>query len=463
MKTIRQTIATLLIAICATGAMAQTATSSYFLEGAFHNYKLNPAMQPERAYFSLGAGNISLRLNGNVGISNFLFPNGDNLTTFMSSNVSSDEFLNALPDNARIGFNYEQDIFDFGFRMLGGYTSFGMSLHSSMSMLMPKGLFEFAKMGLQNENYNFAGLNLNTMNYAAITLGHSREIIKGLSVGLNLKYLAGLAYANLSVDKLNVELNDKHWMVNSHASAQAAFLCQAEPMFNEDGAVNGVDFMAKSSSSSGFAADLGVVYNMNHFVPGLTVSASVTNLGAIKWNNMMNVESNDAAVEFDGFGSIDYNDMEASVEDELERLTDDAKKMIEFNYTGSEAFTTKLSPTMYLGAEYNMPFYDKLSVALLYSQRFSKFDYNKYYDVRGYVNIAPLSWIEATVNYGVSTYGSTLGWMLNIHPAGFNLFVGSDFMISKVTPQYIPVDDLNAHVTFGIGFPIGSKTKKNKN
>ena len=290
MKTIRQTIATLLIAVCATGAMAQTATSSYFLEGAFHNYKLNPAMQPERAYFSLGAGNISLRLNGNVGISNFLFPNGDNLTTFMSSNVSSDEFLNALPDNARIGFNYEQDIFDFGFRMLGGYTSFGMSLHSSMSMLMPKGLFKFAKMGLQNENYNFAGLNLNTMNYAAITLGHSREIIKGLNVGLNLKYLAGIGYANLSVDKLNVELNDKHWMINSHASAQAAFLCQAEPMYNEDGAVNGVDFMPKSSSSSGFAADLGVVYNMNHFVPGLTVSASVTNIGAIKWNNMMNVE-----------------------------------------------------------------------------------------------------------------------------------------------------------------------------
>ena len=104
-----------------------------------------------------------------------------------------------------------------------------------------------------------------------------------------------------------------------------------------------------------------------------------------------------------------------------------------------------------------MPFYKPLSVGLLYGQRFSPLDFNKWFDVRGFLNISPCSWFEATVNYGYSTYGASLGWMLNFHPAGVNFFVGSDFMITKVTPQYIPVDDLNAHVTIGLSLALGKR------
>ena len=61
-------IAMLLCATFALEGAAQTAKSAYFLDGAFHNYQLNPAKKAERGFFSVGIGNLSFGTNGNVGL-----------------------------------------------------------------------------------------------------------------------------------------------------------------------------------------------------------------------------------------------------------------------------------------------------------------------------------------------------------------------------------------------------------
>lgn len=455
MKRIKYSLVALFSAFSLSG-FAQTASSAYFLDGAFYNYQLNPAMKAERGFFSLGLGNLSIGTNGNVGISNFLYPQGDDLVTFMSGSVDQQEFLGKLPDAARLGFNLDETILATGFGMLGGYTTLGISLHSATSMALPKGFFEFAKKGFQESSYSFSGINVHTMNYAAITLGHSREIIDGLRVGINAKYLLGLAYSDVVVDKLNVELSEDHWMVESHAQAQAAMLIESHPVL-EDGVVTGFEVGPIAPTAAGLAFDLGVVYDMEEFVPGLTVSGSLVDLGKINWKHMMTGQSTDAKVEFDGFEITDPNDMQTAIDEEFERLGNDAAKMIEFAYEGTAPMSTKLNTTMYLGAEYEMPFYRPLSVGVLYGQRFAKLQYNKWHEVRGYLNIAPLKWLEASVNYGTTTYGTSLGWMFNFHPAGIAFFVGSDYMITRVTPQYIPVNDLNSHITVGFNLALGKR------
>ena len=457
MKNIRYIIAVLFVAVSFNG-MAQTALSSYFLDGTLYNYRLNPAMKAERGYFSLLLGNTSLRTRGNVGVSNFLYPtDGNKLATFMSGSVDKNEFLGKLPENSRLGFNLDETILSAGFRAFGGYASLGVSLHSSMAVTLPKGLFEFAKKGFQENSYSFSGLNVNTMNYVAATLGYSYEVIKGLRIGANIKYLAGLAHADLYVDKLNVELSGQRWMIESHARAQAALFYETDVKLDENGFVDGFELGAISPKASGFGIDLGAVYDMNSIVPGLKFSASVVDLGFINWKYMMKGQSSDTKIEFDGFDEVDYNDMESSFNKDFEKLTDDASKMLDFNYDGFASANTGLNTTMYLGAEYDMPFYKKLSVSLLYGQCFSSFDCYKWYDVRGFVNVAPLKWFEATVNYGYGSYGSSLGWMLNFHPAGVNFFIGSDVMLTKVTPQFIPLNDLNSHITIGLNIVLGSR------
>ena len=458
MKNIRYIIVALFVFVCSSVSIAQTPVSSYFLDGMLYNSKLNPAMKAERGYFSLLLGNFSLRTKGNVGISNFLYPRGDNeLATFMSGSVDKDEFLGKLPDYTKLGFDLDETILALGFRLFGGYASFDVSMHSSTSISLPKGLFEFAKKGLQKEAYSFSGINFNTMNYTAATIGYSRNIVKGLRFGANFKYLMGLAHANILVDKLNVELSDQRWMIESHASAQVTAGTEIRAVLDEDGTVDGIEFGTLYPSASGFALDLGLVYDMDSIVPGLKLSASVVDLGFINWKHMMRGQSTDAKVEFNGFDEVDYNDMESTVNAELERLGNDAMKMVEFNYEGTVEAKTKLNTTMYLGAEYSMPFYKRLSVGVLYAQCFSPFESKKWYEARGFLNIAPVKWIEASVNYGYGSYGTSLGWVLNFHPAGINFFIGSDYMITKVTPQYIPIDNLNSHITFGLNLALGKR------
>ena len=143
--------------------IAQTAKSAYFLDGTFHNSRLNPAMQAERSFISLGIGNISIGTNGNVGLSHFIYPKDDHLTTFMSGTVDQDEFINRLPERIRLGMNFDATLLGFGFRMLGGYTTFSVSTHSNTSMSLPKGFFEIAKRGIQEQYYSLPSINMNSM------------------------------------------------------------------------------------------------------------------------------------------------------------------------------------------------------------------------------------------------------------------------------------------------------------
>ncbi len=447
----------MLLATFTLNVTAQTAKSAYFLDGAYHNFKLNPAMKAERGFFTIGLGNLTVGTNGNVGVSHFLFPKGnDELTTFMSGTVDQEEFLDRLPQSIRLGMNFDETLLALGFRMFGGYTSFSISLHSNTSIALPKGFFEFAKKGFQESRYNFSGINMNTMNYAAATLGYSHEVYKGLRVGVNLKYLMGLAYADATFDRFNIEMSENQWLVESHAQAQAALI--SEVYFEDsDNNIDNLQMGAFAPAASGFAVDLGVVYDMKELVPGLTLSASVVDLGRINWQYMMSLENNDTPIKWDGFSEIEINEIGSSLEAELEQLGKDAEQMMELKVNDIKSEATKLNATMYLGAEYNMPFYKPLSVAMLYGKQFSPYAYSGWDEVRGYINIAPLKWFEASANVGHTTFGTSWGWMLNFHPAGTTFFVGSDYMITKITPQFIPVNNLNYHFTLGMNIAIGKR------
>jgi hypothetical protein len=47
--------------------------------------------------------------------------------------------------------------------------------------------------------------------------------------------------------------------------------------------------------------------------------------------------------------------------------------------------------------------------------------------------------------------------MANVHLTGFNFFVGTDCFLSKVGKQFIPLENMNASVAFGINIPFGAK------
>ena len=73
-------------------------------------------------------------------------------------------------------------------------------------------------------------------------------------------------------------------------------------------------------------------------------------------------------------------------------------------------------------------------------------------------NVAPIDWFEASVNYGLSSFGSDMGFMLNFHPRYFNFFVATNIPFTRLEPAYfVPIGRANLNINFGIAIPFGEK------
>jgi hypothetical protein len=92
--------------------------------------------------------------------------------------------------------------------------------------------------------------------------------------------------------------------------------------------------------------------------------------------------------------------------------------------------------------------YKNLTFGLLSSTHFNKpFNWT---EVRLSANLSPVKWFETSVTMGMSTFGTSMGMVLNFHPKGFNFFIASDCLFTKVNPQFIPLSEFCTGVSMGM-------------
>ena len=53
-----------------------------------------------------------------------------------------------------------------------------------------------------------------------------------------------------------------------------------------------------------------------------------------------------------------------------------------------------------------------------------------------------------------------MGLALNLCPSWINFFITTDMLVSKHTPQWIPVKQSTMNVTLGLGVPIGKRSHR---
>ncbi len=124
---------TLLLCLASFGAAAQPLQGSYFLESVSLRHQLNPALMPDRAYFTIPAlGNISFNASSNLGYTTFIYPStGEKLNTFLSPAVSAADFDKKLRDWNSVNVNFDISILSFGFFKWGGFNTFDISVHGA--------------------------------------------------------------------------------------------------------------------------------------------------------------------------------------------------------------------------------------------------------------------------------------------------------------------------------------------
>ncbi len=457
----------IILAFLAVGAVinvsAQTLGSSYFLEGSTYRHQLNPAFMGERNYISIPMlGNINIGANSNVGLSDFVYKFNDptnkyDLTTFMSSTVGRDEFLEKLNTTNRVNANVGLTILSAGFYAWGGFNTIELGLKSNTSSNLPYELFNFMKTGMDQDVYHIKNFAASSNSYVELALGHARKITDKLTVGTKLKLLAGAANFDAKIDQMDVTLTGDKWEVMANGTLNAAVSSgYFKTKSDNPGEISGFDYDTPGIGGYGAGADFGATYQLRE---DLTLSASVLDLGFISWkNNLKGATHNDEPFIFDGFNNIAVKPEDGdpnSVDTQFDNTRDDLEDLTKFYDEGKSSRTTMLATTVNLGAEYILPFYDKLSVGLLSTTRINKpYTWTK---AMLAANVRPLHWLDASVNYSYSTFGSSLGWILNLHPKGFTFFVGSDYMFTKVNPQFLPVNDLNTNICLGFNITFGQK------
>lgn len=475
MKTNKKYILGLALA-CATVTLhaQEAARTAYFLEGYSYRHQLNPAFSGERNYISIPAlGNLGLGLQSNVGVNTFLYKMGNGqLTTFMSPTVDAATFLGKLQNNNHLNMNLNETILSAGFRGFHGYNTITISTRANAGVNLPKDFFKFMKLGMESADtrYSFSDLQLDASAMAEVALGHSRKIDDRLDVGAKVKLLFGIGHANAKIDRMDVRMSGEQWAIDAKGSINiSAGSGLKVPTKAESGAEydspsqadlidwDGLDYDSFSLGGFGLGFDLGATYKL---IPGLTLSASVLDLGFISWNNNVRGETSNTTWTFDGFQNVAINSDQPGYEDnkldqQLDNLWDDLEDCVNFHRTQADGSNLKmLGATIHIGAEYEMPFYNRLTAGFLFSSHIA--GCMTWNEGRLSANVKPIKWFDASVNYAISTYGSSFGWMINFHPKGFNFFIGSDHQFFSVTPQYVPVGHANANLTLGFNVTFGS-------
>ena len=444
--------------------------TSYFLSNLPQQFRLNPAYQPEyKVFIGLpGLSGVSVNyLNSSFTVENLLFKRDDSV--YMDVN----KFYKSLHKRNYIAFNNENSILSIGVKAKSWYGTLDITQKNDFLFCYNKDLFTFLKYGnTDHPSMDFGKLGVNLNSYIEVALGLSKRVNSKLTVGGRLKYLAGIANAHMTDSELDV-LTERDGTMKIHSRQNIRITAPVnirneqtglpfepnQPIdwddfdFTTDG-IGVADFL--NTKNPGFAIDLGGEYQFNDKIK---LFASLTDLGFIHWGNK-DFQYNfyqDARFTWEGAdisNSVNKDNVGyISIDSAFTKLTDQLKDSLQLRSRG-RAYTTMVSPKLYLGATYqlNRTFYvGGLFRASLVDKMFIP-------SLTASVNGRLMRNVSASVSYSI-TRGSyvNLGAGVTAKLGPFQLYLETDNLLAC---NYTNTQSANAR--FGINLLFGHKDHKKK-
>lgn len=455
-KTIYRAIAAMSLTLAiAAPVNAQELESAYFSDGFLYRYRMNPALANDRNFVSFpGLGNLNVGLNGSIHLSDIFYNINGRTTTFLNPAVNTADFMNSIGNSNRLYTDNQVGILSAGFKAFGGYNTIGINARVNVGMHLPRALFSLLKEGVANDTYDISDVRAMARGYVEVALGHSHQLDSRWRIGGTLKVLVGGADIDARFDKAYLTLGQDNWtaLVNADIRSSVKGLTYKHDI-NENTRheyVSGADIDSPGINGYGLALDLGAEFRLNS---DWTFSASIADLGFIKWkNNLLASTNGDRIVNTDKYTFNVDDNATNSFDNELDKLKDDLSALYELSDMGDRGSrTTALGATLRLAAEYKLPVYRRLSFGLLNTTRIQG-SYT-WTDFRLSANIAPARCFSAAASLSAGSFGMGFGWVANLHVTGFNLFLGMDHTVGKLAKQGVPLSS-NASVSLGLNFPF---------
>ena len=433
------------------GASAQNPTT-YFMDGYAMRSQWNPAFAPKQGYFNIPLiGALQVGVQGNLALDNILYQQqGGELTTIFSSSVSAADALSGLQDMNRVGAGVNMNILGFGSytKNKQHFWSFDINMRVNAETRAPYEFFDFMKTGTAGD---FANLGINADAYVEAGFTYSFPIIDKLYVGIRGKFLVGAMRAAFNFDQFDSYMGADRWYAHAVGTLEMSGVTP-ETTYNDKGVlVYDLESLTENinvPAGYGFGVDLGATYDV---MPNLQLSLSVCDLGMMSWAaNSTSIGRVDEDIEFTGV-NIDAQGNVVGPEFDLDELG--------FAVAGGAARTKSLHASVNAGGEYN--FFDRrIGLGLFYSAKF--WEFKTQHNITASANFRPLNWLHLSGSYSfLDNKGHSVGLAFNLCPGFINLFVATDVLLSRKTPQWVPISQSNMNVTFGLAVPLGSRGVRN--
>lgn len=408
----------MLLACAAAGA--QTFQEGYFLSDYRLAYRNNPASANDGDFISIGQYAGDKRAN--VGASAFLYPVEGGLVTALHPTISATTFLDRLKaDNYQTG-SLDYNLVSYGFRRGQAYHTIEIGARGSYGATVPKEIFEIVKNGTSRSEYDLGNAGIQAKLYAEIAYGYSRRINELVSVGFRAKLLAGLNSVDYHISRFDLSVGEEKYTADIEGNlAMTNRYVNFVP--DADGFLTPFKTTPKGRwklpSGGGLALDLGVEL---YPAEGLTISASVLNLGGILWY-YGNYGQSDGSFTFTGVTDLHYEDFnKEGFVSELKGIGDEFLHTLRLRQNSKKTRIDAVTPQAYLGAKYRLPFYSRLTVGAVGSYCGS--GHTGYWDARGGFSVNPVDWFEISGSLGGSTYGMVYGIAASVRIQNFRLNVG---------------------------------------
>lgn len=369
----------LILAVIIADASAQNSQVLYYMNLP-QNHLLNPALRPSnKVYIGLpGMSGINLNINNNFVNFKDVFIKSqpkDSIISFLHPGYNADKFLAKIKDKNSLEQEITVPLLGVGFSVGNdGYIFLDINERMQSNIVLPGDLFRLTLKG--NEVFAGKKIDLSSLRgdikyYHEFGAGFSRNFTDKLRIGIKGKLLFGIASASIDNKSLGITVNDDY----SHTLDANLIVNMSGPVnvymnskHNIDSVIfddskfktsaGAADFFS-GKNNTGLGLDIGATFD---FTDRIVLSASVTDLGFIRWKkDVTNLKAHNE-FKFSGLNMLDVVNGTKTIDEVGKDVLDSLKNA--FNVSSSKApFTTYLPFGISLGGSYSVT--ERFTVGLL--------------------------------------------------------------------------------------------------
>lgn len=400
---------------------AQREVGLHFMRQVAHATQTNPAFIPENR-----------RVMPLLGFANELTTDGVNYNVIVGESdgapvIDVDRLLSEISPQVFFRNDYRMETYGFSVPIKKDFQfSFGHALRYHAYFKYPKELLQVLLQG----NAQFIGETIDVSNdlqltgYNELRFGLAHQLTEQLSVGATIKFLSGFADASTDRNRQQLSLYtdpDVYQLtLNSDYVLNTASSIDYKNLFssNIDFSFRFTDLFTEPffSGNTGLALDLGARWKTEK----LDLSASIVDLGGIKWEDKANKLVSIQSTQYDG---VDFSlAISGGGNSGFENALDSLQDALDFEKV-PESYRSRLPVKMYVSGMYLIS--DKYSAgATFIHERFRGEGFTTF-GLGG--NAQFTSWLNGGITYSINeTSALNMGLNATLQSKSFQFFAFTD-------------------------------------